>query len=90
MSLKSNCELPWKVRDLTKRNITPGLEVVRWQKVEPVGGISYGYLERYSLCFYSLYSYLGIMLYMDYSIIKQYICFFIYYLPNHTKIFINP
>jgi len=45
MCLKSYCELSGEVGDLDKMICTPGLEVVLWQKVDPVGGIHEGYLD---------------------------------------------
>ena len=44
--LESYSKLSRKIADLNILKITPGLEVVTWQKVEPVGGMLGGYLER--------------------------------------------
>jgi hypothetical protein len=38
-------KLSGEVGNLNQMMVTPGLEVVRWQKVEPVGGILGGYLD---------------------------------------------
>ena len=39
VSLKSHSKLSRKIGNLARKRITPGLEVVTWQKVDPVGGI---------------------------------------------------
>ena len=46
VSLESKGKLTGEVGDLYGEGSTPGLEVVLWQKVEPVGGRVGGYLER--------------------------------------------
>ena len=46
VSLESKSKLAGEVGDLDGEGSTPGLEVVLWQKVEPVGGRLGGYLER--------------------------------------------
>lgn len=46
MGLEPQGKLPREVGDLNECGCTPGLEVVEWQKVEPVGGMLGGYLER--------------------------------------------
>lgn len=43
--LQSGRELAGEVGDLRGAMRTPGLEVVLWQKVEPVGGMSCGNLD---------------------------------------------
>jgi hypothetical protein len=46
MRLEPHSKLSRKISNLNRWKITPGLEVVLWQKVDPVGGILGGYFDR--------------------------------------------